>query len=64
MQRPQGVILARTWKQSGNTVFTFCSIVMFLIHIKILLTRDFPGGTMVKNPIANAGDTGSHPGPG
>ena len=24
--------------------------------------RDFPGGTMVKNPPANAGDTGSSPG--
>ena len=26
--------------------------------------RDFPGGTVVKNPPANAGDTGSSPGPG
>ena len=25
--------------------------------------RDFLGGTMVKNPPANAGDTGSSPGP-
>ena len=24
----------------------------------------FPGGTMVKNPPANAGDRGSSPGPG
>ena len=24
---------------------------------------DFPGGTVVKNPPANAGDTGSSPGP-
>ena len=24
----------------------------------------FPGGTMVKNPLAIAGDTGSSPGPG
>ena len=24
----------------------------------------FPGGTVVKNPPANAGDTGSIPGPG
>ena len=24
----------------------------------------FPGGAMVKNPPANAGDTGSSPGPG
>ena len=26
--------------------------------------RDFPGGTVVKNPPANAGDTGSIPGLG
>ena len=25
---------------------------------------DFPGGAVVKNPPANAGDTGSSPGPG
>ena len=25
---------------------------------------DFPGGTVVKNPPANAGDMGSSPGPG
>ena len=26
--------------------------------------RDFPGGSVVKNLPANAGDTGSSPGPG
>ena len=26
--------------------------------------RAFPGGTVIKNPFANAGDTGSNPGPG
>ena len=26
--------------------------------------RDFPGGAVVKNPPASAGDTGSSPGPG
>ena len=26
--------------------------------------RGFPGGSVVKNPPANAGDTGSSPGPG
>ena len=26
--------------------------------------RDFPGGAVVKNPPANAGDTGWSPGPG
>ena len=29
-----------------------------------ILTRDFPGGAVVKNPPANSGDTGSSPGPG
>ena len=29
-----------------------------------LLVRGFPGGAVVKNPPANAGDTGSSPGPG
>ena len=24
---------------------------------------DFPGGAVIKNPPANAGDTGSNPGP-
>ena len=27
-------------------------------------SRDFPGGAVVKNPPANAGDTSSSPGPG
>ena len=27
-------------------------------------SRGFPGGAVVKNPLANAGDTGSSPGPG
>ena len=26
--------------------------------------RDFPGGAVVENPPANAGDMGSNPGPG
>ena len=28
------------------------------------MPRGFPGGAVVKNPPANAGDTGSSPGPG
>ena len=31
---------------------------------KDLLERDFPGGPVVKNPPANAGDMGSIPGQG
>ena len=34
------------------------------IMCKGIHLRDFPGGTVVKNPAANAGDTGSSPGPG
>ena len=30
----------------------------------LLESRDFPGGAVVKNPPANAGATGSSPGPG
>ena len=32
--------------------------------IPILYNGGFPGGRVVKNPPANAGDTGSSPGPG
>ena len=34
------------------------------ISFYILKIMDFPGGSVVKNPPANAGDTGSSPGPG
>ena len=34
------------------------------MSIKRIFSWGFPGGTMVKNPPANAGDTGSSPGPG
>ena len=33
-------------------------------HILNKRQRDFAGGTVVKNPPANAGDMGSIPGPG
>ena len=32
--------------------------------VKIRENTDFPGGTVVRNPPANAGDTGLSPGPG
>ena len=32
--------------------------------LKMVQLRDFPGGTVVKNPPANAGDMGLSPGPG
>ena len=37
---------------------SFCSVC------KKSTLGDFPGGAVVKNPPANAGDTGSSPGPG
>ena len=40
---------------------------MNYISLKLFLKRlalDFPGGAVVKNLLANAGDTGSSPGPG
>ena len=33
------------------------------LKIKKKMNRDFPGGAVVKNPPANAGDTGSSPAP-
>ena len=40
------------------------SLSMFkMVDLKFLF-RDLPGGTVVKNPPANAGDMGSSPGPG
>ena len=39
--------------------------VLRILHTQYILTREgFPGGAVVKNPPANAGDTGSSPGPG
>ena len=39
---------------------------MFLIYKQLLKVEKegFPGGAVVKNPPANAGDKGSSPGPG
>ena len=35
-----------------------------MIFLKIMFLRDFPGGTVVKNPLAHAADMGSSLGPG
>ena len=42
----------------------FESIVDSHTAVRNNTTRDFPGGAVVKNPPASAGDTGSIPGPG
>ena len=38
--------------------------LIFKTGNKAIVIRDFLGGAVVKNPPANAGDTGSSPGPG
>ena len=40
--------------------------IVFLLSMCIFkyAHEDFPGGAVVKNPPANAGDMGSSPGPG
>ena len=43
---------------------SFFCIVKLLLPAKKKVCWDFPGGTVVKNPPANAGDKGSIPGPG
>ena len=42
----------------------FFNGVLLCISNKDIIFRGFPGGGVVKNPSANAGDTGSSPGPG
>ena len=34
------------------------------LYLIVVIIGDFPGGSVVKNPPANAGVTGSNPGPG
>ena len=46
-------------------IFTYLLIVWaFVFLFKSKAEMGFPGGTVVKNPPASAGDTGSSPGPG
>ena len=44
-----------------KTKSNYAAVAFFL---KIIPGQGFPGGAAVKNPPANAGDTGSSPGPG
>ena len=39
-------------------------LCIFYHNKNIIYCRGFPGGSVVKNPPANAGDTGSSPGQG
>ena len=49
----RGVVLVWIWPQADPE-----------IKIQEWRNVDFPDGAVVKNPPANAGDTGSSPGPG
>ena len=42
----------------------FFQFTLFFFLIKKIFSWDFPGGAVVGNLPANAGDTGSSPGPG
>ena len=57
-----------------STNFIFCCLWFTYLDINnkyvrgktrsLMGERDFPGGTVIKNPPANAGGTGSSPSPG
>ena len=55
-----GILLSR----KNNEILPFATTWMDQNIFLKMDSRDFPGGTVVKNPPANAGDTGSSPGPG
>ena len=45
-------------------LFMFFLLELFSMNKTKATSGDFPGGSVLKNPPANAGDTGSSPGPG
>ena len=47
-----------------KTTMRYHHTLVKMAIIKKSTSRDFPGGTVVKNPPANAGDTGLSPGLG
>ena len=51
-------------KNNKSIVISRNKINFTVNGVRNMLDRDFPGGTVVKNPPANAGDMGSSPGPG
>ena len=53
----------RKSKEPKSMQRCLASLIITEIQIKSH-NEDFPGGTVVKNPPVNAGDTGSIPGPG
>ena len=51
-------------KSSSDIFFLRASWEEYSMVNQSMDFRGFPGGSVVKNPPANAGDTGSSPGPG
>ena len=54
------------WKFIKIYVYYLCTY-LYVLYFKILIKKKlqgFPGGAVVENPPANAGDTGSSPGLG
>ena len=57
----------KTGSEAGANVISRCLLPVVLAKSQVskaCLRRDFPGGTVVGNPPANAGDTGLIPGLG
>ena len=54
-----------TWKSAGESISYLFSLWVLTTRINLLKRNGegFAGGAVVKNPPANAGDTGSIPGP-
>ena len=55
-------LIVRVDQQSSLSLFLGGEFLLTLLDLKTI--RRFPGGAVVKNPPANAGDVGSSPGPG
>ena len=47
-------------KEKNKETIKILEIIQYIEYRRL----DFPGGAVVKNPPANAGDMGSSPGPG
>ena len=57
-------LIIREMQIKTTVRFYFTPVKIAIIKNKTKQNRDFPGGAVVKNPPANAGDTGSSPDPG